>query len=271
MPKKRCGHSKHHNNCCPEFIGWCPVPGPAGPTGSSGPTGLGITGPTGPTGFGGTGPTGPTGFGATGPTGPTGFGATGPTGATGFGVTGVTGPTGFGDTGPTGPCCTGATGHQGPPGPPGPAGPPPGDYALEFQGGVTSTLPQGSFFGVGGDIQTATPLAAAGYPAFSRNSLPILHNNTIIERWVVRVNVSSPATLAEVALYSAIPNNLPIQITAINVNLSEFPAGNWVGCAAANIGVPVGECFAIAPYFQSTNALETTNITISVVVYLTYS
>ena len=61
-----------------------------GPTGFTGPTGLGNTGPTGETGT-----TGPTGAGSTGPTGET--GTTGPTGA---------GPTGF--TGPTGPAATGA-------------------------------------------------------------------------------------------------------------------------------------------------------------------
>jgi hypothetical protein len=62
------------------------LPGPTGPEGIIGPTGLpGPTGPIGPTGVAGS--TGPTGaFGETGPTGPTGAscGETGPTGPTGF-------------------------------------------------------------------------------------------------------------------------------------------------------------------------------------------
>jgi hypothetical protein len=255
MPHKHCGHDKHNNACCPWYVSWCPVPGPTGPAG------LGQTGPTGPTGLG---QTGPTGFGQTGPTGPTGFGQTGPTG---FGQTGSTG-----GTGPTGPCCTGDTG------PPGPPGPPPGDYALEFQGGVTSALQPLSFFGVGGDIQTNTPGAAGGYPAFSRNALPILHDNTIIARWVVRVTLTftsgTPPTLAQVELYGAPDGIAPaLLIDSINIPLVNLPVGstNYVGCAAEDIGVGAATCFAIAPYFLSTDSADVTNIVVSAVVYLTYS
>jgi hypothetical protein len=56
-----------------------------GPTGVTGPTGIGVTGRTGPTGVGFTGFTGPTGVGFTGFTGPTGVGFTGPTGPAGGG------------------------------------------------------------------------------------------------------------------------------------------------------------------------------------------
>jgi len=91
------------------------VPGPAGPTGATGPQGVagpqGATGPQGVTGpQGATGPQGVTGLqGAQGDTGP--IGPIGPTGATGS-----TGPAGAGGaTGPTGPTgATGATGQTGP-------------------------------------------------------------------------------------------------------------------------------------------------------------
>ena len=59
--------------------------GTTGPTGKTGPTGVGITGPTGKT--------GPTGAGTTGPTGVTGVGITGPTGVADITI-GMTAPTG---------------------------------------------------------------------------------------------------------------------------------------------------------------------------------
>jgi hypothetical protein len=80
----------------------CPVVGPTGLQGVTGPAGTGTQGPTGPSSTGPTGPsvTGPTGQSATGVTGTT--GATGPTGPKGdTGATGPTGPSAF--TGPTGP------------------------------------------------------------------------------------------------------------------------------------------------------------------------
>lgn len=90
----------------------CPVVGPTGLPGATGPAGTGTQGPTGPAS---TGPTGPSVTGATGPA------ATGVTGSTG--PTGPTGPKG--DTGPTGPTGAGAfTGPTGPKGDPGTNGAP---------------------------------------------------------------------------------------------------------------------------------------------------
>jgi hypothetical protein len=90
----------------------CPVVGPTGLPGATGPAGTGTQGPTGPAS---TGPTGPSVTGATGPA------ATGVTGSTG--ATGPTGPKG--DTGPTGPTGAGAfTGPTGPKGDPGTNGAP---------------------------------------------------------------------------------------------------------------------------------------------------
>jgi hypothetical protein len=133
-----------------------------GPTGSQGPTGVGvgIPGPTGPQGPQGTqgsiGPTGSQGLqGLLGPAGTT--GAAGPTGAVGaqgpIGVTGRTGTTGVGIQGPTGPQgpqgsagAQGAQGNVGPQGPQGPVGPqgPQGTTGVQgIQGNAGSQGPQG--------------------------------------------------------------------------------------------------------------------------------
>ena len=123
-PKEHSCKEKEHCNCCIN----CP-PGPQGPAGATGPTGLrgpvGATGPAGPQGPAGeTGPIGPQGpIGETGPTGPQGpVGETGPIGPQGpAGETDPIGPQGpAGETGPIGP--QGPAGEAGPVGPQGPAG-----------------------------------------------------------------------------------------------------------------------------------------------------
>lgn len=89
--------------------------GRTGPSGNTGPAGIGFTGSTGPSGIGSTGNTGPSGIATnTGSTGPSGIGSTGNTGPSGIGSTGNTGPSA--STGNTGPSGIGSTGNTGPSG-----------------------------------------------------------------------------------------------------------------------------------------------------------
>ncbi len=136
-----------------------------GPTGVTGPVGVGIAGDVGPTGpvgvgsagtAGSTGPTGPAGAGVAGPTGPAGAGVsiTGPTGPAGAGSgVGVTGPTGI--AGPTGPAGAGVAGPTGPAGA-GVAGPFTSPV-VDFTSNVRSGAP--TFSVTFTDTTTGTPTA----------------------------------------------------------------------------------------------------------------